>query len=411
MKHHSVPRGIVRVRAEAPLSGDVQALMESLNKAFADFKTEHTKQLEEVKKGNHDALQALKVERINADIGTLQKAVDTLNTQIASAQMGGGAGAKGPKDPEYTNAFSQHMKRGDVNAAMTKGEATDGGFLAPIEWDRTITNRMVLVSPMRGIASVQKISGAGYRKLFNSRGAGSGWVGETDPRPETDTPKLASLDYIPGEIYANPAATQQLLDDAEIDLEAWLAEEVEGEFALQEGIAFLTGNGVNKPTGLLTYVAGRTNATKHPWGAIQTVNTGSAAAITSDSLIDLTTALPGEYTANARFLMNRSTQGAIRKLKDGNGNYLWQPSFVAGQPATVAGYPVTEMPGMPDVAANSVAAVFGDFKRGYQIVDRTGVRVLRDPFTNKPYVHFYTTKRVGGGLLNPDVLKALKVAA
>lgn len=407
----TVARGIVLVRAEgAP--GDVKATVDALNKAFATFKEEHTKQLEEVKKGNADALQALKVDAINADISRLQREVDDTNIKLAAAQVGAGSGARPVKDAEYTGAFSQHMKRGDVNAALNKGVATEGGYLAPVEWDRTITDRLVRVSPMRQICAVQTISSAGFTKLFNNRGTVSGWVGETTVRPETAGPSFSALTYKPGEIYANPAATQGLLDDAAIDLEAWLAGEVETEFAFQEGQAFLAGSGANdRPNGILTYVTGGTNAAVHPWGDIKTVNSGAAAAITTDGVMSLVYALPSEYTADARFVMNRATQGTVRKLKDGQGNYIWQPSFVAGQPATLAGYPVTEMAGMPDVAAAAKAMLFGDFKRGYLIVDRTGVRVLRDPFTNKPYVHFYTTKRVGGGLLNPDTIKAMNVAA
>lgn len=412
MKQNSIPRGVMAVRAEAaPTQAELKQTIEALNKAFADFKTEHQQQLDEVKKGNHDALQALKVERINADIGGLQKTVDELNMRMASAQMGGATTGNGPKDPEYTGAFQAHFRRGDVQAALNKGQAAEGGYLAPIEWDRTITDRLVLVSPIRSIAAVQPISTAGFSKLFNNRGTTSGWVGETSPRPQTNTPEFGSLTYTPGEIYANPAATQQMLDDAEINLESWLSGEVETEFALQEGRAFVAGDGANKPTGLLRYIEGGAAAAVHPWGAIQTVDSGNAAAITSDSIIDLIYALPSVYTGNARFIMNRNTQAALRKLKDGQGNYLWQPSYVAGQPATLSGYPITEVSDMPDVAANATPIMFGDFKRGYLIVDRTGVRVLRDPYTNKPYVHFYTTKRVGGGLLNPDVLKALRIGA
>ncbi len=406
-----VPRGLIAVRADGGPPADIKATVEALNKAFATFRDEHTKQLEEIKKGNADALQALKVENINADIARLQKEVDDTNIKMAAVQMGAGSSGKAVKDAEYTGAFNAHMKKGDVNAALNKGVATEGGYLAPVEWDRTITDRLVLVSPMRQIATVQKISTAGFSKLFNNRGTTSGWVGETDARPQTNTPTFSPLNFVPGEIYANPAATQQMLDDAEVDLEAWLAGEVETEFAYQEGVAFLTGNGTNKPRGILTYVTGGAAAAVHPWGAIQVTNTGQAAAVTSDSIIDLTTALPSEYTGAARFIMNRNAQGVVRKLKDGQGNYLWQPSAQAGQPATLMGYGITEMPGMPDVAANSVPVLFGDFKRGYLIVDRTGVRVLRDPYTNKPYVQFYTTKRVGGGVVNPDVIKALKVSA
>ncbi|MCR4158817.1 phage major capsid protein [Kerstersia gyiorum] len=385
---------------------EVKALVESLNKAFSDFKAEHTKQLEEVKKGNQDALQALKVERINDEIGQLQASVDELNLKLAAGQMGSGQKLA---DPEYTEAFQAHFRKGVVQASMNKGAADEGGYLAPTEWDRTITDRLLQVSPIRSMAAHIRISGDGFTKYFNNRGTTSGWVGEAAARPETNTPTLGALTYKTGEIYANPAATQQMLDDSEINLESWLAGEVETEFSYQEGIAFLTGDGANKPNGLLTYVTGGTNATKHPWGAIATVNSGAAAEITGDGLLDLIYALPSEYTQNATLCANRSSLGKLRKLKDGQGNYLWQPSFQAGQPATLSGQAVRELAGLPDIVAGSTPIVFGDFRRGYLVVDRAGIRVLRDPYTNKPFVHFYTTKRVGGGLLNPDVFKVLKI--
>lgn len=168
---------------------------------------------------------------------------------------------------------------------------------------------------------------------------------------------------------------------------------------------------MNKPFGILTYVEGAANAAKHPFGAIKAVNSGAAAAITSDGLIDLIYDLPSAFTANATFAMNRKTQGTVRKLKDGQGNYLWQPSLVAGQPATLGGFPLQDVAAIPDVAANATAVLFGDFKQTYTVYDRVGVRVLRDPFTNKPYVQFYTTKRVGGGVHNPEPMRALKIAA
>ena len=406
-----VPRGLFAVRADTPPSPtEVKAAVEALNKAFTDFKAEHTKQLDEVKKGNSDALQALKVDKINSEIGTLQKTVDDLNVKLAAGQMGGSG--KGPKDSEYSEAFQAHFKRGDVNAALNKGTATEGGYLAPVEWDRTITDRMVTLSPMRSICMVQPIGTAGFTKLFNNRGTTSGWVGESVARPQTNTPTFSPLTYKTGELYANPAATQQMLDDSEVSLENWLASEVDMEFAYQEGVAYISGSGANdRPNGVLTYVTGGANAATHPWGDIKTVGSGAVGAITADAVLDLIYELPSEFTADAKFVMNRSTQGRIRKLKDGEGNYLWQPSFVAGQPATLAGYSVVEMAAMPNVAASAKPILFGDFKRGYLIVDRAGVRVLRDPFTNKPYVHFYTTKRVGGGLLNPDVLKAMNINA
>jgi len=409
MKKQAIQRGILSVRADASNTPEVKALVENLQKAFHDFKAEHTKQLEEVKKGNNDALQALKVENINADISKLQSAIDQINVAQAAAQMGGADSRV--KDKEYTTAFHAHMRKGEVQASLNKGAADEGGYLAPTEWDRTIIDKLVLVSPMRQLATVQQISTNGFTKLVNLKGTASGWVGETGARSETATPEFGSVSYTTGEIYANPAATQGMLDDSAINLEAWLAGEVEQEFAKQEGAAFISGNGTNKPQGLLNYATGGSAASAHPLGAIGVVGSGSVGAITSDAILDLIFALPTAYTLGARFAMNRSTEGRIRKLKDGQGNYLWQPSTQAGSPATLNGYPITEMPDMPDVAANALSIAFGNFARTYLIVDRVGVRVLRDPFSNKPFVQFYTTKRVGGGLLTPEPMKFMKIAA
>lgn len=398
-----VPRGIVAVRAD----GDVNALITDLNKAFHAFKEEHTKQLEDVKKGNADALQALKVDNINAEIAKLQASVDAANERMVAAAMNGGGSQL--KDKEYSEAFQAHMRKGDVQAALNKGAAEDGGYTSPVEWDRTITDKLIIVSPMRALCSVQKVGGDGYKKLVNLRGATSGWVGETDERPETGTPKLAQQAYSWGEIYANPSATQQMLDDSEINIEAWLAGEVDVEFAYQEGRAFVSGDGTKKPRGLLTYAAGGANL--HPLGGIAVISSGAANGIAADAILDLVYALPQEFTGNAKFSMNRNTMLKIRKLKDSDNNYLWQPSLQAGQPSTLGGYAIADIADMPDVAANALAIAFGDFKRAYKILDRVGVRVLRDPYSSKPFVSFYTTKRVGGGLENPECMKFMRIAA
>lgn len=387
---------------------DVNKTIEALGQAFEEFKATHTAELKALKDGAATGDIKAKLEKIEAALDTHQKEIEDAHTKLAASQLG--APGAGLRDKEYSAAFQAHMKRGEVQAALNKGTDADGGYLAPIEWDRTITDKLTLVSPIRQLATVQTISTSGFKKVFNLGGTSSGWVGETAARPGTNNPTFGVLDFIPGEIYANPSTTQQLLDDAEINLESWLAAEVQTEFAKKEGTAFVSGDGVNKPFGMLTYVTGAANAAKHPFGAIALVNSGDAALIKSDSIMDLIYSLPSAFTGNARFTMNRKTQGAVRKLKDGQGNYLWQPSYVAGQPATLAGFPVTEVPDMPDVAANAKPVMFGDFKQGYLIVDRIGVRVLRDNLTNKPYVSFYTTKRVGGGVQNPECLRALKIA-
>lgn len=387
---------------------DVNKTIEALGQAFEEFKATHTAELKALKDGAATGDLKAKLEKIEAALDTHQKEIEDAHTKLAASQLG--APGAGLRDKEYSAAFKAHMKRGEVQAALNKGTDADGGYLAPIEWDRTITDKLTLVSPIRQLATVQTISTSGFKKVFNLGGTSSGWVGETAARPGTNNPTFSALDFIPGEIYANPSTTQQILDDAEINLESWLAAEVQTEFAKQEGTAFVSGDGVNKPFGMLTYVTGAANAAKHPFGAIALVNSGDAAMIKSDSIMDLIYSLPSAFTGNARFTMNRKTQGAVRKLKDGQGNYLWQPSYVADQPATLAGFPVTEVPDMPDVAANAKPVMFGDFKQGYLIVDRIGVRVLRDNLTNKPYVSFYTTKRVGGGVQNPECLRALNIA-
>lgn len=401
----TVKRGLMAVRADGA-TPSVAATVADLNQAFAAFKAEHTKQLDELKSGIQSSDTTAKVEKVAADVERLQKEVEDAHVKLSA-----GAPSVGGKDTEYIQAFKAHMRKGDVQAALNKGADSEGGYLAPVEWDRTITDKLVKISPMRQICGVQTTSKNAYTKLFNVGGTASGWVGEADARAETATSEFAPLTITTGEIYANPAATQQILDDSEINLEQWLAGEVQTEFAKQEGAAFVSGNGADKPFGILTYVTGAANAAKHPFGAITLVKSGNANLLTADGIIDLVYDLPSAFTGNARFIMNRKTMAAVRKLKDGSGTYLWQPSYLAGQPSTLAGFPVTEVPDMPDVAAGAKPIMFGDFRQGYLIVDRVGVRVLRDPYTKKPYVLFYTTKRVGGGVVNTECLRALNVAA
>jgi HK97 family phage major capsid protein len=213
------------------------------------------------------------------------------------------------------------------------------------------------------------------------------------------------------EIYANIFASQRLLDDSLIDLSQFITDETAAEFARQEGVAFISGNGTNKPNGLLTYAVGAANAATHPGGALDTVTVASATAITGDELIGFAYGLASPYRNGASFLMSSTTAALLMKLKDTNGNYLLREGLAAGAPATLLGRPIVFDENMPAVAANAITIAFGDFGRGYLVNDRTGVRVLRDPFTNKPYVGFYATKRVGGGLLDPRAIRVIKMAA
>lgn len=394
--------GVVRADVSDP-----KEMVKQLNAAFNEFKAANEQSL---KSKVDDTVLNEKLAKIEATMADLDTALADNARKIAAAALGT-PGDLEPTNPEYVTAFKSHMRRGDVAAAMTEGTAAEGGYLAPVEWDRTITNKLKLRSPIRENAQTITISGPGFSRVYNDGVVGSGWVGETAARPATSTPGLTSIGFAIGEIYANPAITQTLLDDAAVNLEEWLAGQVEGEFAVQENIAFLSGNGVNKPQGILNYVTGGTAATSHPLGAILAKTAASATVVTTDEIIDLVYDLPAEREGNAKFYLNRANLAKIRKLKDGQGNYIWQPTYVAAEPSTLLGSPVVQVPGMPAMTAGLIPVLYGDMAMTYLVIDRVGIRVLRDPFTNKPYVHFYTTKRVGGGVQNPEYMRALKMAA
>jgi len=280
----------------------------------------------------------------------------------------------------------------------------------PVETDKQITDLMTAISPIRSIASVRQVSTSTYKKPVTITGPAVGWVAETASRPETDSQSIDALSFPTAELYAMPAATTAFLDDAAVDVGQWIADEVNIAFAQQEGAAFVNGDGTNKPKGFLqaTTVADASWA----WGKLGYLVTGVSgdlpASDKSDVLIDLVYSLKAGYRQNANWVMNRRTQAVLRKLKDDSGNYLWQPAATADGRATLLGFPLVEAEDMPDIAANALSIAFGDFKRGYLIVDRQGVSVLRDPYSAKPYVLFYTTKRVGGGVQNFEAIKLLK---
>src|SRR5690554_2497387 len=419
-------RGLVSVRADA---SEQTKVLNELKATFEAFKAERTKELDDIKAGMADVVQTEKVDRINADLGKLTKELDSVNAAIAAFKVGGAGGdAVDPAVAAHASAFNTWFRKGDraidadmreleVNAKMTTQSDPDGGYLVPEETEAGIDRVLGTVSTMRSLARVISIGTSTYKKLVNMGGAGAGWVGEEEARPETDTPTLREISFNAAELYANPAITQTALDDARIDIAAWLADEVSIEFAEQEGAAFVAGNGVNKPRGFLSYdtVANASYA----WGKLGYVASGKAAdfADTSttvskaDALIDLYYALKSGYRNNASWLMSDAVMGTVRKFKDADGNFLWAPPTAAAGVATILGKPVANDDNMQAVGVGNFPIAFGDFSRGYLIVDRFGVRVLRDPYTNKPFVHFYTTKRVGGGVTNFEAIKLLKIAA
>jgi HK97 family phage major capsid protein len=298
--------------------------------------------------------------------------------------------------------------------AFTGVSGDAGGYAVPREIDGAIDALLKGASPIRGIANVVKVGSAGYRKLVTTGGTPSGWASETGARPETGTPTFQEIAPPMGELYANPSASQAMLDDAQFDVEDWLAGEIAAEFAKAEGAAFVTGNGVNKPKGFLTQPTAATADGVRAFGTLQYVASGAAAdfgANPQERLIDLVQSLRAPYRQGAAFVMNASTLARIRKFKTSDGAFVWQPSLAAGQPATLLGYPVVEAEDMPDIAANALAIAFGNFKLGYLIAERSETAILRDPYSNKPFVNFYATKRIGGCVTNSEAIKVMKIAA
>ncbi len=297
--------------------------------------------------------------------------------------------------------------------SLSGAVAADGGYAVPREIDAMIAARLRNISPIRAIAQVVQTGTAGYRKLITTSSAASGWVSETAARPVTGTPSFAEIVPPTGELYANPAASQAMLDDVQFDVPEWLAGEIATEFARAEGAAFVSGTGTNQPMGFLTGATSASVDSARTFGTLQHIVSGNASGFDTApelKLIDLVQSLKAGHRQGASWVMNSKTLAAVRKLKATDGSFLWQPGVMEGQPNRLLGYPVVEAEDMPDIAANALPIAFGNFRAGYLIAERSATSILRDPFTNKPYVHFYATKRIGGQILDSDAIKVLKIS-
>lgn len=393
---------------------DIDDVAEALGKKFDEFKKTNDKRIDglEEEKGKLSG----QVDTLNEKLSELDELKSNLEKELISLKRPDGTGTKAAS--EHKAAFMQFVRKGveaglgDLQAkALQIGVESDGGFAVPEELDRSIIELLRDTSPMRQVCNQITVGTPDYKRLVNLGGNGAGWVGETDARPATNTPTLGNISAFMGEIYANPQATQTSLDDMFFDAEGWLSSEVGRDFSEKEGNAFLLGDGVNKPKGLLAYPLLTTADDVRAFGSLQKLITGTAGSLNGDNLIDLIHALKAGYRANGTWMMGNLTVAYVRKLKDSEGNYLWRPGLEAGAPSVLLGYGITENEDMPDVAADANAIAFGDFKRAYTVVDRIGTRVLRDPYTNKPYVGFYTTKRVGGMLVDSQAVKILTLSA
>jgi len=420
--------------------------VEALHAGFEEFKKANDERLAQIeKKGSADVVTEAKLQKIEADLEKAQKIADEAVlaskrqsrivtdergevvdldrkaqewASMNARRRGAVAGSFGAADMDgYKAAFDTFLRKGeevmgpDERKALSVGTDPDGGYVVNPDLSGRIVLKVFETSPMRAYASTQVISSDALEGLFDLNEASSGWVGETDSRAETNTPQLGKWRIPAHELYAKPKATQKLLDDASINMEAWLASKVSEKFARDEANAFVVGNGVNKPRGFLTYGSGTTLP-----GTIEQFPTGASGALAAapsggDALINALYGLKQQYRNNATWFMNRATLTLVRKAKDSDGAYLWSPGIAAGQPASLLGYPVASFEDMPDPATDSLSIAVGDMREAYQIVDRLGIRTLRDPYSAKPYVEFYTTKRVGGDVVNFEAIKLVKLGS
>ena len=406
-----------RLETKAGILHEAVVTHGEMMRAFEAFKEVNDARLASIERYNADVLLEEKLARIDRAIDGHTQRLDEISLKSARPPMGRDDQRRA--SPEHKTAFDAYIRSGDSAnlralelKALSSGSNPDGGFLVPPEIEVQISQRLANISPVRSVASVRTISSNVYKKPFMTTGPAVGWAGEMDARAQTASPTLDELSFSAMELYAMPAATAILLEDSAVNIDEWLAQEVEQVFAAQEGAAFIVGDGINKPKGFLSYNTVANGSWS--WGNIGYIVTGASGAFPAsnptDVLVDLMYSAKAAYRQNSVFVLNRKTQSAIRKFKDATGNYLWQPPAAANARATLMTFPVIEAEDMPDVSPGSFAVAFGDFKRGYLIVDRAGVTVLRDPYSAKPYVLFYTTKRVGGGVQDYDAIKLLKFA-
>lgn len=407
------------------MAQEIKDLVEGIQKSFNDFKQINDERLSKVEKGASTADFEAKLAKVQSDISTaldLKKEIERVEAKQNLQGLMGDAEENQDKKA-YKSAFVDgFLRKGQESGlkdlqikAMSVGTPADGGYALPEQIDRMVEQLSRDMSAVRSVANVIQVGTSDYKKLVNVNGIASGWVGETAARPATNTSQLAEVAPPMGTLYANPQVTQDALDDLFYNVEADVAAQLAEEFGIAEGAAFVSGNGTNKPKGFLAYTTAATADATRAFGTIEHIATGVAgdfaASNKADVLYDVIGKLKAAYRGGSVWMMNKAIMFEVLKLKDTTGQYLWQPSLQEGFPIRLLGFGVVEAEDMPAKAANSLSIAFGNFKRGYTVVDRIGTRMLRDPYTNKPYVGFYTTKRVGGAVVNSEAIKVVKFAA
>lgn len=391
---------------------DIKKKQDELLTAFEAFKSANDREIAELKqKGSVDPTIRDGVKRANDEITRLSEEIKSMQTAMArSGQNGGGNDQEKEAKAARAAALRKFLVKGErfmseaEIKAMSVGTAADGGHVVHSEFQDLVDASLLEISPMRQLATVQKMNAMNLDISVDTNEMSAGWATETGARAATNTPTLAKVSIAAEEMYANPQITQALLEDASINVEQYVAKKIADKFASLEGTAFVTGDGSGKPKGIMGYAAGTA------YNQVEQVNSEDANEITADGLIALIYKLKEGYRKNGKFLMHSDTVAKIRKLKDSNGQYLWQPGLAGGQPPTLLGKELHTDPNVAVEAADALAVAFGDFKTGYLILDRVELSILRDPYSNKPYVGFYARKRVGGGVVVSEAIKILKCA-
>lgn len=394
---------------------DINRKVDSLGQAWEQFKDINDRRLNEIeKKGASDPLTETHLNNINQTLDNYKDRIHQMETAMARPGLGlKNSTVMTSAEYEHKHAFCEYLRKGVDNnlaglekKALSVGSDADGGYLVTPHLSEQIVKYVFETSPMRQISNVTEISTDSLDVIQDEEEFASSWTTETGSVSDSNNAQINKKSITVHELYAMPKATQKLIDDASVDIEAWIAEKLAQAFGRKENAAFINGTGSGQPKGVLQYTAGTSS------GEIEQIVSGDDADVTSDSLVQLYYSLKEEYAINATFLMNRATAQQVRLLKEGTtGQYLWQPGLASGAADTLLGVPVMQAADMPVPASDSLSVAVGDFSRAYQIVDRTGIRILRDPFTDKPFVKFYSTKRVGGEVVNFEAIKLLKLAA
>jgi HK97 family phage major capsid protein len=361
----------------------------------------------------------VKVTELGETMKKDKERIEVLETAARRPRTGGGS-EKTPEQIEHEEKVDLFLRKGETDGLAELEEKvlrtsvnTDGGYALTQEREASILGRVTEMSPVRQIGAVRSIGAASWAQM-RSLGSvsGGGWVSEQATRAVGTTPTFGMLEVTPGEQYEMPSVTQTALDDLAFNIEQFLEDETALAMAIRENTAFVVGDGVGKPRGFMAYTAGTDDTLMQ----IEQVNSGHASQVKADGAINCQEALFEVFQPNASWVMRRTTRREFRKLKDGDGTYLLRtdPSGNAQTPGlltTILDKPVTLLADVAAIGANALAYAYGDFRQAYLIVDRIGIRVLRDPFTSKPNILFYTTKRTGGGVIKPQAIKIGKIAA